>query len=204
MPISARKLLKDRETFPSAHADYAYQHKYGHRDYRGGGRSSAETAMRVAAGAIAKVALKELFGVKVRGCLTRIGDIECQVKDWSIVNENPFSGADPDAIPALEALMTDIRREKDSIGAELMVVADGVPPGWGEPVFDRLDADLAHALMGINAVKGVSIGDGFDVVSQKGSQHRDEMTPTGFKSNHAVWRVGRHQFRPARSGSPGA
>lgn len=135
---------KIAETFRPAHADYAYQHKYGIRDYRGGGRSSArETAMRVAAGAIAKAALKQLFGVTVKGCLTRIGHIQAELKDWDYVNQNPFFSPDPEVVPALEQLMIDTRRDKDSIGAELMVVAEGVPPGWGEPVFDRLDADLA-------------------------------------------------------------
>ncbi|QGG79728.1 chorismate synthase [Litorivicinus lipolyticus] len=186
MDQRSKDYSKIAETFRPAHADYAYQHKYGLRDYRGGGRSSArETAMRVAAGAIAKAALKQLFGVTVRGCLTRIGDIRAELKDWDAVNQNPFFCPDPDVVPALEALMVQTRKDKDSIGAELMVVADGVPPGWGEPVFDRLDADIAHALMGINAVKGVSLGDGFDVVAQKGSEHRDELTPEGFKTNHS-------------------
>ena len=175
-----------KDIFRPAHADYTYEHKYGIRDYRGGGRSSArETAMRVAAGAIAKKVLKQLFEVEVRGCLTQLGPIECAIKDWSVVNSNPFFSADPDQLDALDQYMRDLRKDQDSIGAKLTVVAEGLPPGWGEPVFDRLDADLAHALMSINAVKGVEIGEGFAVVNRRGSEHRDAMSPDGFLSNHA-------------------
>ena len=170
-----------KDVFRPAHADYTYEHKYGIRDYRGGGRSSArETAMRVAAGAIAKKVLRYLFSVTVRGCLTQLGPITCVIKDWSIVNSNPFFCPDPDRLTELDAFMTQLRRDEDSIGARLTVVAEGLPPGWGEPVFDRLDADIAHALMSINAVKGVEIGEGMAVVDRRGSEHRDLMTPEGF------------------------
>ncbi|MFA5530878.1 MAG: chorismate synthase [Thiohalomonadaceae bacterium] len=172
-------------TFRPGHADYTYQQKYGLRDYRGGGRSSArETAMRVAAGAIARKWLRGQ-GIEVRGYLAQLGPIPLTLKDWDAVYQNPFFSPDPDAVPALEAYMDALRKEGDSVGARVNVVATGVPPGLGEPVFDRLDADLAHALMGINAVKGVEIGDGFGVVTQKGTRHRDEITPQGFLSNHA-------------------
>ncbi|NLQ16415.1 chorismate synthase [Marinomonas sp. M1K-6] len=174
------------ETFRPAHADYTYDQKYGFRDYRGGGRSSArETAMRVAAGAIAKKYLKQQFGIEIQGFLSQLGPIKLAVKDLSQVYENSFFSPDPDAIPQLEEYMTALRREGDSIGAKITVIAKNLMPGLGEPVFDRLDADIAKAMMSINAVKGVEIGDGFDVVEQKGSQHRDEMTPEGFLSNHA-------------------
>ena len=175
-----------KDIFRPAHADYTYEQKYGIRDYRGGGRSSArETAMRVAAGAIAKKVLSTLFDVRVRGCLTQLGPIECAIKDWDQVNTNPFFSADPEQLDALDQFMRDLRRDEDSIGAKLTVVAEGLPPGWGEPVFDRLDADIAHALMSINAVKGVEIGEGFAVVNQRGSAHRDAMRPEGFLTNHA-------------------
>lgn len=174
------------ETFRPAHADYGYHMKYGLRDYRGGGRSSArETAMRVAAGAIAKKYLKERYGVLVRGYLAQLGPIKAQRLDWATIEQNPFFCPDPDRVPELEAFMDALRKEGDSIGARITVVAEGVPPGWGEPIFDRLDADLAHALMSINAVKGVEIGDGFSCVEAKGSAFRDEMRPEGFLSNHA-------------------
>ncbi|WP_025732850.1 chorismate synthase [Carnimonas nigrificans] len=174
-----------KDLFRPAHADYTYHHKYGRRDYRGGGRSSArETAMRVAAGAIAKKLLAQQ-GIEVRGYMSRMGPIELPFVSWEGVNDNPFFCADDSRIEELEAFMEQLRREQNSIGAEITVVAEGVPPGWGEPVFDRLDADLAHALMGINAVKGVEIGDGFKSVAQHGTEHRDEMTPQGFASNHA-------------------
>ncbi len=174
------------DVFRPNHADYAYIQKYGLRDHRGGGRSSArETAARVAAGAVAKKWLFERFGIVIRGCLTQMGPIKVAVKDWDVVNANPFFAADADAVPALEALITELRRAGDSCGAILQVEARGVPPGWGEPVFDRLDADIAHALMGINAVKGVEVGDGFDVVNQRGSEHRDELTPDGYLANHS-------------------
>nr|A6VXI7.1 RecName: Full=Chorismate synthase; Short=CS; AltName: Full=5-enolpyruvylshikimate-3-phosphate phospholyase [Marinomonas sp. MWYL1] len=174
------------DTFRPAHADYTYDQKYGFRDYRGGGRSSArETAMRVAAGAIAKKYLKQQFGIEIQGFLSQLGPIKLEVKDLSQVYDNSFFSPDPDAIPELEEYMTALRREGDSVGAKITVIAKNVMPGLGAPVFDRLDADIAKAIMSINAVKGVEIGDGFDVVEQKGSQHRDEMTPEGFLSNHA-------------------
>ncbi|WP_043530367.1 chorismate synthase [Litchfieldella xinjiangensis] len=175
--------IKDR--FRPAHADYTYHHKYGIRDYRGGGRSSArETAMRVAAGAIAKKYLATQ-GIRVRGYMSQLGPIAIQFKEWASVDQNAFFCPDADKVPELEAFMDQLRREQDSVGARITVVAEGVPVGLGEPVFDRLDAELAHALMSINAVKGVEIGDGFAAVSQRGSEHRDEMTPEGFLSNHA-------------------
>ncbi|HNQ02978.1 MAG TPA: chorismate synthase [Thiobacillaceae bacterium] len=173
-------------TFRPGHADYTYTQKYGFRDYRGGGRSSArETAARVAAGAIAKKWLHEQYGTLIRGYLAQLGPIVVDFKAWEGVNRNPFFSPDPEAIPALEQYMDALRREGDSVGARINVVADNVPVGLGEPVFDRLDADLAHALMSINAVKGVEIGDGFACVAQKGTEHRDELSPRGFLSNHA-------------------
>ncbi|WP_110693751.1 chorismate synthase [Salinicola halophyticus] len=176
---------KIAEQFRPAHADYTYHHKYGIRDYRGGGRSSArETAMRVAAGAIAKAWLAGQ-GIQVRGYMSQLGPIPIEFKSWDGVDDNPFFCPDPDRLPELEAYMDQLRRDQDSVGAKITVVAEGVLVGLGEPVFDRLDADLAHGLMSINAVKGVEIGDGFDVVAQRGSEHRDEMTPQGFLSNHA-------------------
>ena len=178
-----------KDLFRPGHADFTYHHKYaGQRDYRGGGRSSArETALRVAAGAIAKKFLLEKYGLMIRGCVTQIGEYVIPVEDWSVANQNPFfiANADPRVLTDLENLIQVIRKEGDSIGARVRVEATGVPIGLGEPVFDRLDADLAHAMMSINAVKGVAIGDGFAVVSQKGSEHRDEMTSAGFLSNHA-------------------
>jgi chorismate synthase len=173
------------QKFRPGHADYTYWHKYGIRDYRGGGRSSArETAMRVAAGGIAKAVLAQL-GVTVRAYLSQLGPIELPHQDWSEVENNPFFCADASKVATLEEFMTQLRRDGDSIGAKVTVVAEGVDVGWGEPVFDRLDADLAHSLMSINAVKGVEIGAGFESVVQRGSEHRDELTPEGFKSNHA-------------------
>ncbi|SDI67440.1 chorismate synthase [Billgrantia gudaonensis] len=175
--------IKDR--FRPAHADYSYHHKYGIRDYRGGGRSSArETAMRVAAGAIAKQYLATQ-GITVRGYMSQLGPIAIDFKTWEAVDDNPFFCPDPEKVPALEAFMDRLRRDQDSVGARITVVAEGLPPGLGEPVFDRLDAELAHGLMSINAVKGVEIGAGFAAVAQRGSEHRDEMTPQGFLSNHA-------------------
>ncbi|EXU74750.1 chorismate synthase [Erwinia papayae] len=175
-----------KDLFRPGHADYTYEQKYGVRDYRGGGRSSArETAMRVAAGAIAKKYLAMTYGIRVRGWLAQIGDVACELKDWEQVEQNPFFCPDPDKISALDELMRALKKEGDSIGAKVSVMAEQVPPGLGEPVFDRLDADLAHALMSINAVKGVEIGDGFAVVSQRGSEHRDEIRADGFLSNHA-------------------
>ncbi|OZG73668.1 chorismate synthase [Hahella sp. CCB-MM4] len=174
-----------KDQFRPAHADYTYWHKYGIRDYRGGGRSSArETAMRVAAGAIAKKFLAAK-GIQVRGYLSQLGPIKIEKVDWSIVNNNPFFCPDADKIEEMSAYMDALRKEGDSIGAKITVVAQGVPPGLGEPIFDRLDAELAHALMSINAVKGVEIGAGFDSIEQKGTLHRDSLTPQGFLSNNA-------------------
>jgi chorismate synthase len=174
------------DTFRPGHADYTYWHKYGIRDPRGGGRSSArETAVRVAAGAIAKKWLSEHFGIVVRGHLTQIGEHVIPFTDWAEVGNNPFFAADAAIVPTLESYMDDIRKSLDSVGARLRVVAENVPVGWGEPVFDRLDADIAHAMMSINAVKGVEIGAGFACVAQRGSEHGDELTPQGFASNHA-------------------
>jgi chorismate synthase len=174
------------DRFRPGHADYTYLQKYGRRDYRGGGRSSArETAMRVAAGAIAKKYLKEQFGVLIRGYLAQIGPIALELKDWNAVEQNPFFCPDPGKVAELEAYMEALRKEGNSIGARVNVVASGMPVGWGEPVFDRLDADIAHALMSINAVKGVELGAGFASVEQKGTEHRDEMTPEGFIGNNA-------------------
>jgi chorismate synthase len=174
------------ETFRPGHADYTYWQKYGIRDYRGGGRSSArETAVRVAAGAIAKKWLSGRYGVTIRGYLSQLGAIEVPFKSWDAVNANPFFVADASFAPQLEEYMDALRKSGDSIGAKVTVVAEGVPVGLGEPVYDRLDADIAHAMMGINAVKGVEIGAGFASVTQKGSEHGDELTPEGFLSNHA-------------------
>ena len=174
------------DRFRPGHADYTYQQKYGIRDYRGGGRASArETAMRVAAGAIARKWLRERHGVTIRGCLVQLGPIRLDLKDWDEVGRNPFFCPDAAKLPELEAYMDQLRKEGNSIGARIGVVAAGVPVGLGEPVFDRLDADIAHAMMGINAVKGVEIGAGFGSVEQKGTEHRDEMTPQGFRSNNA-------------------
>ncbi|MEC9483426.1 MAG: chorismate synthase, partial [Halomonas sp.] len=173
------------DRFRPAHADYTYHHKFGRRDYRGGGRSSArETAMRVAAGAIAKKYLA-IQGIRVRGYMSQLGPITLEFKSWDGVDANPFFCPDPSRIAELEAYMDQLRRDQDSVGAKITVVAEGVPVGLGEPIFDRLDAELAHGLMSINAVKGVEIGDGFASVAQRGSEHRDEMTPDGFLSNHA-------------------
>lgn len=175
-----------KDQFRPAHADYTYMQKYGVRDYRGGGRSSArETAMRVAAGAIAKKYLKEQCGILVRGYLSQLGPIKITSVDWDQIEQNPFFCPDASKVAELEDYMKALNKEGDSIGAKITVVASGVGPGLGEPIFDRLDAEIAHALMSINAVKGVEIGDGFAVVEQKGSEHRDEMTPAGFLSNHA-------------------
>jgi len=172
--------------FRPGHADYSYEMKYGVRDYRGGGRSSArETAIRVAAGGIAKKYLRDRLGIRVRGYLSQLGPIRPTGLDWEQVEKNPFFCPDASVVPALEAYIDALRKEGDSIGAQVTVVADGVPAGFGEPVFDRLDADIAHALMSINAVKGVEIGAGFACVTQKGTEHRDEITPNGFLSNNA-------------------
>lgn len=177
---------KIKSQFRPGHADYTYQQKYGFRDYRGGGRSSArETAMRVAAGSIAKKYLSFAAGVFVRGYVAQIGEVRAQRLDWDEVERNPFFFPDSDKVAELETYINQLRKKGDSIGALVNVVATGVPAGWGEPVFDRLDADIAHAMMSINAVKAVSIGDGFESVTQNGSEHRDEMTVNGFLSNHA-------------------
>jgi chorismate synthase len=182
----SKDYTKIAESFRPGHADYTYQHKYGFRDYRGGGRSSArETAMRVAAAAIAKKYLKEKAGIGIHGYLAQLGPIKIDKLDWSVVNTNPFFCPDAERVPELEAYMDALRKEGESIGARINVVATSVPPGLGEPIFDRLDADLAHALMSINAVKGVEIGDGFGCIESKGTQFRDEITPEGFLSNHA-------------------
>ncbi len=177
---------KIKDMFRPAHADYTYQQKYGIRDYRGGGRSSArETAMRVAAGAIAKKYLRESLGIEVRGYLSQLGPIKADLLDWNEVHNNPFFCPDPAKVDEMASYMEALNKEGDSIGARISVVATGVPPGLGEPIFDRLDAELAHALMSINAVKGVELGAGFDSVAQKGSQHRDLISPEGFHSNNA-------------------
>ncbi len=174
------------DTFRPGHADYTYQQKYGIRDYRGGGRSSArETAMRVAAGGIAKKYLREHFAIDIRGYLSQLGEFKISDFDWGQVEENPFFCPDVNLLPKLETYMDELRKEGDSIGARINVVASGMYPGLGEPIFDRLDADIAHAMMSINAVKGVEIGAGFKSVEQKGTEHRDEITPEGFQSNNA-------------------
>lgn len=175
-----------KDLFRPGHADYTYHQKYGQRDYRGGGRSSArETAMRVAAGAIAKKYLKQMHGIEIVGFLSQLGPIKAEAFDAAQIEQNPFFFPDAGKLEALDEYMRALKKEGNSIGAKVQVIARNVPVGLGEPVFDRLDADIAHAMMGINAVKGVEIGDGFAVVEQKGSEHRDEMTPTGFASNHA-------------------
>jgi len=175
-----------KDTFRPNHADYTYAQKYGVRDYRGGGRSSArETAVRVAAGAIARKYLRERLGVAVRGYLAQLGPLRATALDWDTVETNPFFCPDAALVPQLEAYMQALIKAGDSVGARINVVASGLPPGLGEPVFDRLDADIAHAMMGINAVKGVEIGAGFAAVAQKGTEHRDEITPEGFLSNHS-------------------
>jgi len=174
------------ETYRPGHADYVYDHKYGFRDYRGGGRSSArETAMRVAAGGIAKKYLKQQYGIEIRGYLSQLGPIKVEMVDWAAMDNSEFFCPDASKEAELVTYMDALRKEGDSIGAKVNVMATNVPPGLGEPIFDRLDADLAHALMSINAVKGVEIGDGFDCVNSKGTDFRDEMTPEGFLSNHA-------------------
>ena len=174
------------DRFRPGHADYTYQQKYGVRDYRGGGRSSArETAMRVAAGGIAKKYLAEKYGIVVRGYLSQLGPIKAQALDWEEVENNVFFCPDASKVTEMETYMDTLRKQGNSIGARINVVASGMFPGLGEPIFDRLDADIAHAMMSINAVKGVEIGAGFASIEQTGSDHRDEMTPEGFLSNHA-------------------
>ena len=172
--------------FRPGHADLTYERKYGVRDYRGGGRSSArETAMRVAAGAVAKKYLKLRYGIRIHGYLAQLGPIKIDKLDWDAVEQNPFFCPDAEKVAELESYMDALRKEGNSVGARINVVASGVPAGLGEPVFDRLDADIAHALMCINAAKGVEIGSGFDCIDQKGTDHRDLITPDGFLSNHA-------------------
>lgn len=174
------------DTFRPGHADYAYWQKYGVRDPRGGGRSSARlTAPTVAAGAIAKKWLGLQFGIQVRGYMSQLGPISIPFESWDEVPNNPFFAPNSKVVSELEAYMDQLRRDGDSIGARIEVVAEGVPAGWGEPIYDRLDADIAHAMMGLNAVKGVSIGAGFESIVQRGSEHGDEITPDGFLSNHA-------------------
>jgi chorismate synthase len=174
------------DTFRPGHADYTYWQKYGIRDYRGGGRASArETAVRVAAGAIAKKWLRQHSNILIRAYLSQMGDIAIPFHSWDAIEHNPFFAPNIEIVPKLEAYLDSIRKEKDSIGAQITLVAENVPVGLGEPVFDRLDAEIAYAMMGINAVKGVEIGAGFAAVSQRGSEHSDELTPNGFVTNHA-------------------
>jgi len=174
------------ESFRPGHADYVYWQKYGIRDHRGGGRSSArETAVRVAAGAIARKWLKERYGIVVRGFMSQLGPIGIPFASWDEVDRNPFFAPNAQIVPELEAYMDELRKSGDSVGARIDVVASGVPVGWGEPVYDRLDADIAYAMMSINAVKGVEIGAGFASVAQRGTEHSDEMTPDGYLSNNA-------------------
>ena len=181
--------IKDK--FRPGHADYTYHQKYGIRDYRGGGRSSArETTMRVAAGAIARKYLRERLGVEINGYVSQLGPLELAAKDLSIVNDNPFFCADPDRLDELDRYMDDLREKGDSIGAKISVLASNVPPGLGEPVFDKLEAELAYGLMSINAVKGVELGAGFAAVTQHGSEHRDEMSSEGFSKNDAGGTLG--------------
>ncbi len=182
---------KIKDSFRPGHADYTYQQKYGIRDYRGGGRASArETVMRVAAGAIARKYLSEQVGVSIRGYLAEIGPFVLRAVDLAQVEHNPFFCADQDRVPQLEGYLDELRAAGDSIGARINLIASGVPVGLGEPVFDKLEADIAHGLMSINAVKGVEFGDGFNVVRQRGSEHRDELTPQGFKKNSAGGTLG--------------
>jgi len=182
----SRDYEKIKDRFRPGHADYTYQQKYGFRDYRGGGRSSArETVMRVAAGAIARKYLRERLQVNIQGYLAQIGPMVLRPVDPASAYDNAFFCPDPARVKEIEDFIWKLREAGDSIGARVTVIAKGVPPGWGEPVFERLDADLASAMMGINAVKGVEIGAGFNAVEQRGSEHRDELTPHGFKSNHA-------------------
>ncbi|OZI59979.1 chorismate synthase [Bordetella genomosp. 11] len=174
------------DTFRPGHADYTYFRKYGVRDPRGGGRSSARlTAPTVAAGAVAKKWLATTHGVRIRGYMSQLGPIPIPFESWDAVPENPFYAPNAGIVPQLEAFMDELRRDGDSVGARIEVVAENAPAGWGEPLYDRLDADIAHAMMGLNAVKGVSIGAGFESVTQRGSEHGDEIVPEGFLSNHA-------------------
>ena len=187
----SRDYSKIKDKFRPGHADYSYQQKYGVRDYRGGGRSSArETVMRVAAGAIAKKYLKERVGIDIWGCLGQLGPIVVDAVDPTIIDTNPFFCADADRVAELEAYMDALRKDGDSIGARINITASGMPVGLGEPVFDKLEADVAHAMMSIGAVKGVEFGAGFAAVAQKGTEHRDEITPAGFKSNSSGGTLG--------------
>jgi chorismate synthase len=182
----SKDYTKIADTFRPGHADYTYWQKYGIRDYRGGGRASArETAVRVAAGAIARKWLHERYGVLIRGHMSQLGSMVIPFQSWQAVAENPFFAANNDIVPELEAFMDRLRKSGDSCGAKISVTASGVPVGWGEPAYGKLDADLASAMMGINAVKGVEIGAGFASVTQLGTEHSDEMTPQGFLSNNA-------------------
>ncbi len=182
----SRDYAKIKDRFRPGHADYTYTKKYGFRDYRGGGRSSArETAIRVAAGSIAKAYLDLHYHVSIQACVYQIGECSIEIRDWQTVNKNPFFVADEQVVPELEKLIEKTRRDGDSLGAGVHVEALGVPVGWGEPIFDRLDADIAKSMMSINAVKGVEIGAGFQSIRQLGSLHRDEMTADGFLSNNS-------------------
>ena len=186
-----RDYSKIANSFRPGHADFSYQQKYGIRDYRGGGRSSArETAIRVAAGGIAKKYLSEKYEIKIHGYLAQLGPITFDNFDWNEVHNNPFFCPDSSKVPELEKYMDNLRKSGDSIGARINVVASNMITGLGEPIFDRLDADIAHAMMSINAVKGIEIGAGFEVVNQKGSDHRDLITPEGFKSNNSGGTLG--------------
>jgi len=187
----SRDYEKIKDRFRPGHADYAYQQKYGFRDYRGGGRASArETVIRVAAGGIAKKYLREQLGIEIRGYLRQLGPIVIEPHDLDATDGNPFFCPEPDRVPELEAYMDALRKEGDSIGARINVVASGVPVGLGEPVFDKIDAEIAGAMMSIGAVKGVELGAGFRAVEQKGSEHRDEITPAGFRSNSSGGTLG--------------
>lgn len=182
----SRDYEKIKDRFRPGHADYTYQQKYGFRDYRGGGRSSArETVMRVAAGAIARKYLRQRLSLSIRGYLAQLGPLKLEPRNIEAACDNPFFSPDPSRLEELENYMINLRRDGDSVGARVTVVATGMPVGLGEPVFDRLDADIAFAMMSINAVKGVEIGAGFASIEQRGSQHRDELTPAGFRSNNA-------------------
>ncbi|HSQ50019.1 MAG TPA: chorismate synthase [Nitrospiraceae bacterium] len=179
------------DTFRPGHADYTYWQKYGIRDHRGGGRASArETAVRVAAAAIARKWLREKYGVVIRGYLSQLGPLEAPFKSWAEVNKNPFFSANSGVVPKLESFMDELRKSGDSVGAKITTVAESVPVGWGGPVYAKLDADLAGAMMSINAVKAVEIGAGFGSVIQPGSEHGDELTPEGFVTNHAGGIIG--------------
>lgn len=187
----SRDYSKIKDTFRPGHADYTYQQKYGIRDYRGGGRASArETVMRVAAGAIARKYLSKQLGLRIYGYLAQLGPLELGAQNIDVVNDNPFFCADPAKLDELERFMDDLRDAGDSIGARINIVASQVPPGLGEPVFDKLEAAIAHGMMSINAVKGVEFGDGFECVTQRGSEHRDEMTPDGFAKNSSGGTLG--------------